>query len=128
MHGMNSVVDWRCFAVWEDGKLVRSLSLSPDGSIEENIGEPFDFERPYWDGKHPAEPVPVAKPQNAALPTPPRPAWTSSQTESLLAYDFIVTVTLAGTRVYALMGIEHPSLGSGVLPLHGHPRGQPEPP
>jgi hypothetical protein len=58
MHGMHSVVDWLCFAVWEDGKLIRSLSLSPDGGIEENIGEPFDFERPYWTGKHPVEPDP----------------------------------------------------------------------
>lgn len=58
MHGMHSVVDWLCFAVWEDGKLVRSLSLSPDGGIEKNIGEPYDFERPFWDGLHPVEPVP----------------------------------------------------------------------
>jgi hypothetical protein len=58
MHGMHSVVDWLCFAVWENGELVRSLSLSPDGGIIENIGEPFDFERPYWDGEHPFEPVP----------------------------------------------------------------------
>src|SRR6476660_2031311 len=48
MHGMHSVVDWLCFAVWEDGRLVRSLSLSPDDGIVENIGEPFDFEQPYW--------------------------------------------------------------------------------
>lgn len=59
MHGMHSVVDWLCFAVWENGKLVRSLSLSPDGGIEENIGEPFDFERPYWGGLHPVEPDPA---------------------------------------------------------------------
>ncbi|WP_343442044.1 DUF6928 family protein [Micromonospora schwarzwaldensis] len=58
MHGMHSVVDWLCFAVWEDGRLIRSLSLSPDGGIVENIGEPFDFERPYWAGEHPVEPVP----------------------------------------------------------------------
>lgn len=56
MHGMHSVVDWFCFAVWEDGQLIRSLSLSPGGGIEENLGEPFDFERPYWDGEHPVEP------------------------------------------------------------------------
>jgi hypothetical protein len=55
MHGMHSVVDWLCFAVWEDGTLVRSLSLSPDGGIQENIGEPFDFELPYWAGEHPVE-------------------------------------------------------------------------
>jgi Family of unknown function (DUF6928) len=58
MHGMHSVVDWLCFAVWEDGTLVRSLSLAPDGGIQENIGEPYDFEQPYWAGKHPVEPVP----------------------------------------------------------------------
>ncbi|MFI7211576.1 DUF6928 family protein [Micromonospora maritima] len=58
MHGMHSVVDWLCFAVWDDEQMVRSLSLSPDGGIIENIGEPFDFERPYWDGEHPVEPVP----------------------------------------------------------------------
>jgi hypothetical protein len=55
MHGMHSVVDWLCFAVWEDGRLVRSLSLSPDGGIEENIGEPFEFEAPYWAGEHPVD-------------------------------------------------------------------------
>ncbi|GID29354.1 DUF6928 family protein [Paractinoplanes brasiliensis] len=57
LHGMHSVVDWLGFAVWEDGKLVRSLSLSPDGGIEENIGEPYEFERPYWAGEHPVEPM-----------------------------------------------------------------------
>src|SRR5271170_7372703 len=33
MHGMHSVSDWVAFAVWEDGKLVRSLSLSPGSGI-----------------------------------------------------------------------------------------------
>ncbi|WP_373293545.1 DUF6928 family protein [Micromonospora fulviviridis] len=58
MHGMHSVVDWLGFAVWEDGELVRSLSLSPDAGIQENIGRPYDFELPYWAGEHPVEPVP----------------------------------------------------------------------
>ena len=53
MHGMHSVSDWLCFAVWENGSLVRSLSVSPDGGIGENIGEPYDFERPYWAGERP---------------------------------------------------------------------------
>ncbi|WP_213454624.1 DUF6928 family protein [Rhizomonospora bruguierae] len=53
MHGMHSMVDWVCFAVWEDGKLIRSLSLSTDGGIEENIGEPYDFELPLWAGQNP---------------------------------------------------------------------------
>ena len=55
MHGMHSSSDWLGFAVWEDGELVRSLSLSPDAGIGENIGEPYDFERPYWAGEHPVE-------------------------------------------------------------------------
>ncbi|GIF97561.1 DUF6928 family protein [Catellatospora citrea] len=56
MHGMHSAVDWLCFAVWEDGRLVRSLSLSPDSGIVENIGEPYAFELPYWAGEHPVDP------------------------------------------------------------------------
>jgi hypothetical protein len=58
MHGMHSGADWLCFAVWEGGQLTRSLSLSPDGGIQENIGEPFAFELPFWAGEHPVEPVP----------------------------------------------------------------------
>ncbi|MEU7923336.1 DUF6928 family protein [Micromonospora zamorensis] len=57
MHGMHSASDWLCFAVWENGELVRSLSLSPDAGIGENIGEPYDFELPYWAGEHPVEPM-----------------------------------------------------------------------
>jgi len=52
---MHSVVDWLCFAVWEDGRLVRSLSVSPDSDVQENMGDPFDFELPYWAGEHPVE-------------------------------------------------------------------------
>ncbi|TCN26345.1 hypothetical protein EV644_1631 [Kribbella orskensis] len=72
MHGMHSVVDWLGFAVWEDGVLVRSLSLSPDGGIQENIGEPYDFELPYWAGAHPVEPVP-GWPDQPAYPLPFHP-------------------------------------------------------
>ncbi|MES9535997.1 MULTISPECIES: hypothetical protein [unclassified Actinomadura] len=59
MHGMHSVVDWLAFAIWEDGTLVRSLSLSPDSGIMENIGEPLEFERPYWAGERAVEPDPT---------------------------------------------------------------------
>ncbi|WUH98007.1 hypothetical protein OHR68_31560 [Spirillospora sp. NBC_00431] len=45
-------MDWLAFAVWEDGQLIRSLSLSPDGGVMENIGEPLSFEAPYWAGEH----------------------------------------------------------------------------
>lgn len=55
MHGMHSVVDWLAFAIWENGTLVRSLSLSPDSGIIENIGEPLEFERPYWAGERAVE-------------------------------------------------------------------------
>jgi hypothetical protein len=72
MHGMHSVVDWLGFAVWEDGVLVRSLSLSPDGGIGENIGEPYDFELPYWAGEHPVEPVP-GWPDQGPYPLPFHP-------------------------------------------------------
>jgi uncharacterized protein DUF6928 len=41
-------------SVWEDGSLVRSLCLSPDDGITENIGDPLPFEAPYWAGEHPA--------------------------------------------------------------------------
>ncbi|TVT51465.1 hypothetical protein FNH05_14810 [Amycolatopsis rhizosphaerae] len=55
LHAMHSAVDWLAFAVWEDGRLVRSLSLSPDGGVIEDIGEPLPFESPYWDGRHAVE-------------------------------------------------------------------------
>ncbi|MFF4341312.1 DUF6928 family protein [Kitasatospora sp. NPDC001540] len=58
LHAMHSVVDWLAFAVWDDGKLVRSLSLSPDNGIIEDIGERLPFELPYWEGRHPVEPYP----------------------------------------------------------------------
>ncbi len=72
MHGMHSVVDWLCFAVWEDGRLIRSLSLSPASGIIENIGEPYDFERPFWAGEHPVEPVP-GWPDQGPYPLPFHP-------------------------------------------------------
>ncbi|WP_101255331.1 DUF6928 family protein [Streptomyces barkulensis] len=58
LHAMHSVVDWFAFAVWEDGRLVRSLSLSPDDGIIENIGKPLPFELPYWAGNRPADVIP----------------------------------------------------------------------
>ena len=58
LHAMHSVVDWLAFAIWIDGELVRSLSISPDGGIQENIGEPLSFEAPFWGGEHPVERTP----------------------------------------------------------------------
>lgn len=54
LHAMHSVVDWFAFAVWQDGVLVRSLSVAPDDGVIEDIGERLAFEKPYWLGDHPA--------------------------------------------------------------------------
>lgn len=54
LHAMHSVVDWFAFAVWCNGRLVRSLSLSPDSGILEDIGQRLSFELPFWSGQHPA--------------------------------------------------------------------------
>lgn len=54
LHAMHSVVDWFAYAMWENGKLVRSLSLSPDSGIMEDIGQHLPFEEPYWSGEYPA--------------------------------------------------------------------------
>jgi hypothetical protein len=53
LHAMHSVVDWFAYAKWANGRLVRSLSLSPDDGILEDIGERLAFEEPYWAGGHP---------------------------------------------------------------------------
>ncbi len=54
LHAMHSVVDWFTYAVWEGGKLQRSLSLSPDSGLLEDIGARLPFEAPYREGHHSA--------------------------------------------------------------------------
>ncbi len=54
LHAMHSVVDWFAYAIWEDGKLQRSLSLSPDSGVIEDLGNRLPFEESYWSGEHPA--------------------------------------------------------------------------
>lgn len=54
LHAMHSVVDWFAFGVWENGTLVRSLSVSPDSGVIEDVGARLAFEAPYWAGAHPA--------------------------------------------------------------------------
>jgi len=54
LHAMHSVVDWFAYAQWENGTLLRSLSLSPDNGVIEDIGRRLPFEEPYWTGQHPA--------------------------------------------------------------------------
>lgn len=53
LHAMHSVVDWFAFALWQEGKLVRALSLSPDSGIVEDIGPRLSFEASYWSGEQP---------------------------------------------------------------------------
>ncbi|UBU17284.1 DUF6928 family protein [Nonomuraea gerenzanensis] len=72
LHAMHSVVDWLAFAVWEDGRLIRSLSLSPDSGVIENLGDPFPFELPYWNGEHPVLPTP-GRPDEGPYPLPFHP-------------------------------------------------------
>ncbi|MFD7812067.1 DUF6928 family protein [Streptomyces sp. NPDC059785] len=70
LHAMHSGGDRPAFALWEDGRLVRSLSLSPDEGVIEDIGDRLPFERAYWDGRHPVRPdAPDAEPY--ALPFHP---------------------------------------------------------
>jgi hypothetical protein len=54
LHAMHSTVDWFAYAVWKDGKLQRSLSLSPDSAVIEDLGTRVPFEEPFWSGEHPA--------------------------------------------------------------------------
>lgn len=53
LHAMHSMVDWFAFACWSGGKLTRSLSLSPDNGVYEDLGARLPFEEPYWAGQHP---------------------------------------------------------------------------
>ncbi|WP_437004651.1 DUF6928 family protein [Streptomyces sp. enrichment culture] len=73
LHAMHSVVDWLAFAVWEDGRLVRSLSLSPDSGIIENFGEPLPFELPYWAGDRPADVISWPDEDEETYPLPFHP-------------------------------------------------------
>jgi hypothetical protein len=53
---MHSVVDWFAFGIWNgDGSLRRSLSLSPDSGVIENLGTPLAFEAAYWAGEKAVE-------------------------------------------------------------------------
>jgi hypothetical protein len=71
LHAMHSVVDWFAFAQWSDGRLVRSLSLSPDNGIIEDIGERMPFEEPYWSGKHPVNDDPEEEDSEYPFPFHP---------------------------------------------------------
>jgi hypothetical protein len=106
MHGMHSVVDWLCYAVWENGRLIRSLSVSPDGGIHENVGEPFAFELPYWAGKHPVERMP-GLPDRGSYPLPFHPLELGEEALRAL-FGFVIE------------GYPHPDdIDAFDVPLHG---------
>ena len=69
LHAMHSVVDWLAFAQWTNGKLVRSLSLSPDSGVLEDIGEHLAFEGPFWSGQNPV----IADEEQTEYPLPFHP-------------------------------------------------------
>jgi len=71
LHAMHSVVDWFAYAVWKDGQLIRSLSLSPDNGVLEDIGERLGFEAEYWSGEHPAVEAPDTGDQPYPFPFHP---------------------------------------------------------
>lgn len=48
-----SVYDMFAYARWEDGDLVRSISINPVGGLWEDIGVPEPFELPFWDEAYP---------------------------------------------------------------------------
>jgi hypothetical protein len=70
LHAMHSVVDWCAIAHWRDGVLVRALSLSPEQGVIQDLGERLPFERPFWNGAHPAV-DPEEEPEGYALPFHP---------------------------------------------------------
>jgi hypothetical protein len=52
LHVMHNAVDFLAYGLWEDGELVRSLSMDRGSGIIENIGNPLPFEEPFWAGEH----------------------------------------------------------------------------
>ena len=54
LFAMHSVVDWFAYAIWKNGTLVRSLSVSgADGEVLEHFGPKQPFEEFYWSEEHP---------------------------------------------------------------------------
>jgi hypothetical protein len=106
-HAMHSVSDALTFAVWEGGVLVRSLSLSPDSGIVENIGAPYEFEAPFWAGERPVE---------------PDPRWGEDQPPYPLAFHPLEMgeVALRAFAGFVLEGRLHPDdVDADAVPLNG---------
>lgn len=88
LHAMHSVSDFFGYAVWQDGQLLRALSMAPDGGIGDNIGAPLDFERPFWAGEQSVRPTP-GRPDERPYPLPFHPLELGERAlESLLGFSF----------------------------------------
>lgn len=108
LHAMHSAVDWFAYAIWIDGKLVRSLSLSPDSGILEDEGPRQPFEIAYWEGEHPA----VEPGEDDSYPFPFHPL---EMAEAALLHLF----------GYQLEGIIDPEqVAPEKIPLMGFKRGK----
>jgi len=54
LFAMHNAVEWFAYAIWKNGTLVRSLSVSGnDGQILEDIGPRQPFEELHWSEGHP---------------------------------------------------------------------------
>ncbi|PZP59090.1 MAG: hypothetical protein DI597_16640 [Pseudoxanthomonas spadix] len=115
LHAMHSVVDWLAFAQWRDGQLRRSLSLSPDSGVLENIGTPFEFELPFWAGQHtPLDPIEIEAGETYPFPFHP------------LELGEAALVAFFGYQLEGFMGSAAPSLEPEAIPLLAFRRGKPE--
>ena len=52
LFGMHSVSDWGGFVMLEDGRVRRYVNLTCDDGVIDDVGEPLEFEVPYWSGEH----------------------------------------------------------------------------
>jgi hypothetical protein len=53
LHACSAELGFLAQAMWDDGELIRSLSISTDLGVIEDIGEEFWFETDFWAGARP---------------------------------------------------------------------------
>ncbi|MGN9784926.1 DUF6928 family protein [Nonomuraea sp. ZG12] len=111
LHAMNGSSDWFAYAVWENGELIRSLSLDPDRGIVEDIGTPLAFEAPFWAGRHP-----VVAPGGGAYPLPFHPAALGAEAAMRALLGFILEGKSSGDDIdpEAIRMIAYRTPGGGV--------------
>lgn len=100
LHVMHSGTDWFAFAIWENGTLLRSLSLSPSKGVIEDIGTRLDFERPYWAGQHPVSPA-RGLPDQRPYPLPFHPLELGADTALRALLGFIAEGKIQDTDIDA---------------------------